>query len=97
MTGWTLKGQWLNLLIFLSGIATLISAQIPDTWAAIPGLLTPKAVIGAFILAGGYARSVNTERPRESFRERHGEPDAKIPPDTDPTPTTAPLLDQDDD
>ena len=92
MTGWTLKGQWLNLLIFLSGIATLISAQVPDTWAAIPSLLTPKAVIGAVILAGGYARSINTERPRESFQERKGEPDAKKPPDTDPTPETAPLF-----
>lgn len=92
MTGWTFKGQWLNLLIFLSGLAGMVGSSVPDTWAAIPAAITPKAVLSFVVMAGAYARSINTERPRESFRERTGERDAKIPPDTDPTPETATLF-----
>lgn len=92
IAGWTFKGQWLNLLIFLSGLAGMVGSSVPDTWAAIPAAITPKAVLSFVVMAGAYARSINTERPRDSFKERRGEPDAKKPPDTDPTPETAPLF-----
>ena len=68
--GWTLKGQWLNLIIFLGGVATLVGPNVPDTWEAIPAAVTPKALLGFVIAASAYARSVNTERPRTSYQER---------------------------
>lgn len=76
MTGWTFKGQWLNLIIFLGGMATMVGGNVPDTWAAIPAAMTPKAVLGFLVSAAAYARSVNTERPRESFAERRTDPPA---------------------
>lgn len=68
--GWSLKGQYLNLLIFLGGLATLLGPNIPDTWEALPSAITPKSVIGFLIAASAYARSINTEKPRTSFQER---------------------------
>lgn len=76
ITGWTLKGQWLNLLIFMGGIATLIGGNVPDTWNAIPAAITPKSVLGFIIALSGYLRSINTERPRDSYTERRTDPPA---------------------
>lgn len=91
MTGWTLKGQYLNSLIFVLGLLTTIIGPLQH-WGDIGTRFEPAAVLGYVSMIAGFLRSINTERPRDSFRERPGESGAKKPPDTDPTVETAPLF-----
>jgi hypothetical protein len=58
--------HYLDLLIFIGGLATAISSFVPDTWAAIPAAMTPKVVLGLVIAASGYAKSVSSDRPRDA-------------------------------
>lgn len=75
MPGWTLKGQYLNLLIFLCGLATTIIGPLTD-WADIGSRFSPGATVGYIAIVAAYLRSINTERPRESYQERRTDPPA---------------------
>lgn len=73
MTGWTLKGQYLNSLIFLLGLATTIIGPLQH-WADIGTRFEPAAVIGYLSMGASFLRSINTERPRDSYAERRNDP-----------------------
>ena len=75
MTGWTLKGQYLNLLIFLLGLLTTIIGPL-QSWADIHTRFEPAATLGYISMIAGFLRSINTERPRDSFQERRSDPPA---------------------
>jgi hypothetical protein len=73
MTGWTLSGQYLNFGIFILGMLMTGLGGL-QSWDALPHAITPAGVSGFVIACLGYLRSINTERPRDSFQERRNDP-----------------------
>jgi hypothetical protein len=72
-TGWSLEGEWLNLGGFMLGLA-LVGLGNVDSWDAIWAAITPKAVAGFGVATLAYARSINTDKPRESTFTRASDP-----------------------
>lgn len=73
MPQWSLKGHWLNLLVFLCGLATTIIGPL-QVWGDIGTRFSPAATVGYIGMILAYLRSINTEKPRESFQTRRGDP-----------------------
>ena len=67
--GWTLKGQWINLLLFLCSIFTVVVGPI-QSWSQLGARFEPIPVIGYVGLIAAFLRSINTEKPRASYQER---------------------------
>lgn len=73
MPGWSLKGEWLNAFIFLCGLATTVIGPLQD-WSDIASRFSPAATVGYIAIIAAYLRSINTEKPRESFQTRKTDP-----------------------